>query len=86
MSNKIHTYRPELIQPMMLHDIHVIACGESHVAMLTKEGKIFVCGAGENGRLGTGNEDDRYGDNTLCTTCKCLINTCTKYAISSHIG
>ena len=62
----------------MLHDIHVIACGESHVAMLTKEGKIFVCGAGENGRLGTGNEDDRYGDNALCTTCKCLINTHAK--------
>ena len=45
---------------MMLHDVRNIACGESHVAMLTMEGKIFVCGAGEHGRLGTGNENDRY--------------------------
>ena len=56
----LYCCRPELIQPMMLHDVRSIACGESHVALLTMEGKIFMCGAGEHGRLGTGNEEDRY--------------------------
>ena len=51
--------KPEIIKSLLSHDTHVITCGESHVAILTLEGKIFVCGAGNHGRLGTGNEDNR---------------------------
>lgn len=50
--------KPELIQAVLSHDIHMIECGESHVVMLTRDWKIFVWGSGDCGRLGIGSGDD----------------------------
>ena len=49
--------RPEMIQELLAHDCNVLSCGESHVAMVTMEGKVFVWGCGDCGRLGTGSGD-----------------------------
>jgi alpha-tubulin suppressor-like RCC1 family protein len=38
----------------------MISCGKYHTIVLTEEGWVWTCGAGENGRLGHGNEDDRF--------------------------
>ncbi len=40
--------------------IKSIACGDSHVICLTDTNRVFTWGCGEFGRLGTGDEDDRY--------------------------
>lgn len=46
--------RPELINELFTHDSHVISCGESHVVLLTLDGKVLVWGANEHGQLGLG--------------------------------
>jgi hypothetical protein len=38
----------------------MISCGKYHTIVLTEEGWVWTCGAEENGRLGHGNEDDRF--------------------------
>ncbi len=50
--------KPEMIRELLSHDVNVIECGESHVVMLTLDGRIFVWGSGDCGRLGTGSGDD----------------------------
>ncbi len=47
-----------MIRELLSHDVNVIECGESHVVMLTLDGRIFVWGSGDCGRLGTGSGDD----------------------------
>jgi NIMA (never in mitosis gene a)-related kinase len=51
-------FQPEIIQELLAHDSHVISCGESHVAVITLETRVFVWGSGEHGQLGTGDEYD----------------------------
>ena len=36
------------------------ACGGTHTLALTEEGRIFIWGRGSFGRLGLGDERDRY--------------------------
>ena len=52
--------KPEIIQDLLAYDSHVISCGESHVAILTLDWKVFVWGSGEHGRLGTGSNANWY--------------------------
>lgn len=57
-----HCYQPEIVQDLLAHDSHMISCGESHVAVLTLEWKVFVWGAGEFGQLGTGSNSNWYNN------------------------
>ena len=50
--------QPEIIKPLLTHDSHLISCGESHVAVLTLDHKIFTWGSGKYGCLGNGSEDN----------------------------
>ena len=55
-SNKEDCLRPRLLEDLLTVDVVGVSCGESHVVVLTSEGRVFAWGNGENGRLGTGNE------------------------------
>lgn len=36
-----------------------VSCGGNHTAFLTKNGKVYMCGRGDFGQLGTGDERNR---------------------------
>ena len=39
--------------------VKMAACGNHHTVVLTEAGRVWAYGRGQNGRLGTGDEDDR---------------------------
>ena len=39
--------------------VKMAACGDDHTLVLTEAGRVWAYGRGQNGRLGTGDEDDR---------------------------
>lgn len=57
--------------------VDVVSCGESHIVALTKDREVYSWGNGEFGRLGLGDEEDRYtpqkveiqGKKTICFIC-----------------
>ncbi len=55
-----HTTKPRVVE--WLRGIHCkhIACGFAYTASVTQDGKLYMWGAGENGRLGLGDTHDRY--------------------------
>lgn len=50
--------QPEIIKSLLTYDSHLISCGESHVAVLTLDHKIFTWGSGKYGCLGHGSENN----------------------------
>ena len=50
--------QPEIIKSLLAYDSHLISCGESHVAVLTLDHKIFTWGSGKYGCLGHGSENN----------------------------
>ena len=55
-------YTPILVPFFQKNNLKVksIACGDSHVVCLTESNRVFTWGCGEFGRLGTGDEDNRF--------------------------
>ena len=49
--------------PTGLHNLHeniaMVAAGGQHTGIVTESGDLLMCGAGDNGRLGLGDENDR---------------------------
>ena len=52
-------FKPRLLETLLSMDIAEVSCGESHVAVVTSDGHVYAWGAGGQGRLGTGAEENR---------------------------
>ncbi|XP_010551527.1 PREDICTED: uncharacterized protein LOC104822111 isoform X2 [Tarenaya hassleriana] len=57
-STKEDALLPKTLESTIVLDVHSIACGRSHSALVTKQGEIFSWGDGTGGKLGHGLEED----------------------------
>ncbi|KAK9675850.1 hypothetical protein RND81_11G035900 [Saponaria officinalis] len=57
-SNKFEAGLPKALESTVVLDVHHIACGVRHAALVTKQGEIFSWGEESGGRLGHGVEVD----------------------------
>ncbi|KAF8014375.1 hypothetical protein BT93_H0267 [Corymbia citriodora subsp. variegata] len=55
---KIDVLTPRPLESNVVLDVHQIACGIHHVALVTKQGEVFTWGEESGGRLGHGSERD----------------------------
>ncbi|XP_044595716.1 X-linked retinitis pigmentosa GTPase regulator isoform X1 [Cotesia glomerata] len=55
--------------------IKKIVCGESHVAVITESGKLFMCGDGRHGKLGLEENENNVHELTLAVKYQELIVT-----------
>ncbi|TYI12293.1 hypothetical protein ES332_A09G267200v1 [Gossypium tomentosum] len=55
---KIDVLTPKPLESNVVLDVHQIACGARHVALVTKQGEVFTWGEELGGRLGHGIEKD----------------------------
>ncbi|XWS08780.1 hypothetical protein CRYUN_Cryun40dG0030100 [Craigia yunnanensis] len=55
---KIDVLNPKPLESNVVLDVHQIACGVRHVALVTKQGEVFTWGEESGGRLGHGIEND----------------------------
>ncbi|XP_022760898.1 PH, RCC1 and FYVE domains-containing protein 1-like [Durio zibethinus] len=55
---KIDVLTPKPLESNVVLDVHQIACGVRHVALVTKQGEVFTWGEESGGRLGHGIEKD----------------------------
>lgn len=58
--------RPTKVEGLEGHRVVEASCGGTHTLVVTEEGRIFVWGRGSFGRLGTGNEQNRFGPVEVC--------------------
>ncbi|XVF62847.1 hypothetical protein PTKIN_Ptkin09bG0041400 [Pterospermum kingtungense] len=56
--SKIDVLTPKCLESNVVLDVHQIACGARHVALVTKQGEVFTWGEESGGRLGHGVEKD----------------------------
>ncbi|KAL6075183.1 putative E3 ubiquitin-protein ligase herc6, variant 2 [Balamuthia mandrillaris] len=52
-------HNPHFVSSMKDEAIRDISCGRMHSLFLTKQGEVYACGLGKNGRLGTGETEDK---------------------------
>ncbi|XP_057531268.1 PH, RCC1 and FYVE domains-containing protein 1-like [Amaranthus tricolor] len=57
-STKIDVLTPKPLESNVVLDVHQIACGVRHVALVTRQGEVFSWGEESGGRLGHGIERD----------------------------
>ncbi|CAL1352293.1 unnamed protein product [Linum trigynum] len=57
-SSRIDVLAPKPLESNVVLDVHQIACGERHVALVTRQGEVFTWGEECGGRLGHGLEKD----------------------------
>ncbi|XP_074274567.1 PH, RCC1 and FYVE domains-containing protein 1-like [Silene latifolia] len=57
-SNKFDAGLPKALESTVVLDVHQIACGVRHAALVTRQGEIFSWGEESGGRLGHGVEVD----------------------------
>ncbi|CAN0890606.1 PH, RCC1 and FYVE domains-containing protein 1 [Linum grandiflorum] len=57
-SSRIDVLLPKPLESNVVLDVHQIACGERHVALVTRQGEVFTWGDECGGRLGHGVEKD----------------------------
>ncbi|CAN1337800.1 PH, RCC1 and FYVE domains-containing protein 1 [Linum perenne] len=57
-SSRIDVLVPRPLESNVVLDVHQIACGERHVALVTRQGEVFTWGNESGGRLGHGVEKD----------------------------
>ncbi|KAK6265652.1 hypothetical protein QUC31_016489 [Theobroma cacao] len=55
---KIDVLTPKPLESNVVLDVHQIACGARHIALVTKQGEVFTWGEESGGRLGHGIEKD----------------------------
>ncbi|OMO95438.1 Zinc finger, FYVE-type [Corchorus olitorius] len=55
---KVDVLTPKPLESNVVLDVHQIACGVRHVALVTKQGEVFTWGEESGGRLGHGIERD----------------------------
>lgn len=55
---KIDVLTPKPLESDVVLDVHQIACGVRHVALVTKQGEVFTWGEESGGRLGHGIDKD----------------------------
>ncbi|KAL0414303.1 UNVERIFIED_CONTAM: PH, RCC1 and FYVE domains-containing protein 1 [Sesamum radiatum] len=55
---KIDVLTPKPLETNIVLDVHQIACGVRHVALVTRQGEVFTWGEESGGRLGHGIEKD----------------------------
>ncbi|XVE81856.1 hypothetical protein DITRI_Ditri15bG0099700 [Diplodiscus trichospermus] len=55
---KVDVLTPKPLESNVVLDVHQIACGVRHVALVTKQGEVFTWGEESGGRLGHGIEKD----------------------------
>lgn len=58
LNSKFDALLPKALESTVVLDVHHIACGVSHAALVTKQGEIFSWGVESGGRLGHGIEVD----------------------------
>ncbi|XP_022248106.1 serine/threonine-protein kinase Nek8-like isoform X2 [Limulus polyphemus] len=49
--------QPKIVEELLGVDVKAVACGSSHVVVLTREHTVYTWGRGQNGRLGLGKSD-----------------------------
>ncbi|KAL1564466.1 PH, RCC1 and FYVE domains-containing protein 1-like isoform X2 [Salvia divinorum] len=49
---------PKVVESNVVLDVHQIACGVQHIALVTRQGEVFTWGEESGGRLGHGIEKD----------------------------
>ncbi|GAB4843118.1 hypothetical protein Ancab_013094 [Ancistrocladus abbreviatus] len=57
-SSKIDVLTPKPLESNVVLDVHQIACGVRHIALVTRQGEVFTWGEESGGRLGHGIERD----------------------------
>lgn len=55
---KIDVLTPKPLETNIVLDVHQIACGVRHIALVTRQGEVFTWGEESGGRLGHGIEKD----------------------------
>ncbi|KAL6342917.1 hypothetical protein AAG906_016936 [Vitis piasezkii] len=55
---KIDVLTPKSLESNVVLDVHQIACGVRHVALVTRQGEVFTWGEESGGRLGHGIDND----------------------------
>ncbi|KAL0366107.1 UNVERIFIED_CONTAM: PH, RCC1 and FYVE domains-containing protein 1 [Sesamum radiatum] len=55
---KTDVFSPKLLESNVVLDVHQIACGVRHIALVTRQGDVFTWGEECGGRLGHGVEKD----------------------------
>ncbi|KAI9194684.1 hypothetical protein LWI28_008169 [Acer negundo] len=55
---KVDVLTPKPLESNVVLDVHQIACGVRHVALVTRQGEVFTWGEESGGRLGHGIETD----------------------------
>uniref|UniRef100_A0A1D1XSZ4 Putative E3 ubiquitin-protein ligase HERC1 n=2 Tax=Anthurium amnicola TaxID=1678845 RepID=A0A1D1XSZ4_9ARAE len=56
--SKVDVLLPRPLESNVVLDVHQIACGVRHAALVTRQGEVFTWGEESGGRLGHGNEAD----------------------------
>ncbi|KAK4741023.1 hypothetical protein SAY87_024611 [Trapa incisa] len=54
VSNRVDVLLPRALESNVVLDVHHIACGVRHAALVTKQGEVFTWGEESGGRLGHG--------------------------------
>jgi len=72
---------PQLRIPTLIpiKDVKSISCGQSHVGLITNDGKCYTWGAGDNGMLG-------HGTKTSVSSPKLITSLSSKISISISCG
>ncbi|GLT42149.1 hypothetical protein SLA2020_161680 [Shorea laevis] len=58
LPSKVDVLTPKPLESNVVLDVHQIACGFRHVALVTRQGEVFTWGEESGGRLGHGTEKD----------------------------
>lgn len=74
---------PKLVR-LYLSSISQVSCGYYHTVFLTKDGDVYVCGRGTDGRLGTGDGAGRLIPTKL-TNANLALETVTSQALLKNL-
>ncbi|PON97609.1 Zinc finger, FYVE-type, endofin [Trema orientale] len=59
-AGKVDSLLPKALESAVVLDVHYIACGGRHAALVTKQGEVFSWGEESGGRLGHGVDSDVF--------------------------
>ena len=52
--------RPKLVEGLLAVDAGSLSCGPRHVCAVCDDGSVYAWGCGADGRLGLGDDENRY--------------------------